>query len=200
MNNEMLCCVPIKILERLIPEGVTLYSLEAYTELMKHIVYVPRHQAENNSWYKQLVAYLAITNRNELMLRKRKGESETRLNDKVGCLGGHINENDVTITPSYLGANIACTAGYREYHEECWLYNGYTLQQVEPENFTPILFINKNEVAVDRYHLGIVLQITLEYRLAGENIIWHNPLKRTQYLFESWTDDVIKHYKQERLQ
>lgn len=196
MNDELVLAVRRDIVDWLIPSEFTLYSEEVWANLMCNIVQMPRSEAEYNFDYKHLVSYLAIRYRDKLLVRQRKGEWETRLSNKFGCLGGHMNDTDITLTPTYAGANTACAAANREYHEECCGYTNYDAK-MEVENWTPIGFINLNTDDVNKVHLGVVLETKIEYRLYGDGLHYIIPtITKSAPVYEQWALQVIQHYKE----
>lgn len=196
MNDEMVLAVRRDIVDWLVPSEFTLYSEEVWANLICNIVQMPRPEAEYNFNYKHLVSYLAILYRDRLLVRQREGERETRLSNKFGCLGGHMNDTDITITPTYVGANTACAAANREYHEECNGYSNYDAK-MEVENWTPIGFINLNSDDVNKVHLGVVLETKIEYKLHGNGLHYIIPaITKRAPVYEQWALQVIQHYKE----
>ncbi|HPZ90539.1 MAG TPA: NUDIX domain-containing protein [Bacillota bacterium] len=120
----------------------------------KNCRFMPRKQAEVNPAYKQLIPYVTVICRREILyLERTSAQSEARLHGKGSLgVGGHINPTD---QGRDLGATIA-NALTRELQEELWLS--------DPGNPWLAGLINDDSTSVGSVHLGLHYILHVEHK------------------------------------
>jgi predicted NUDIX family phosphoesterase len=117
----------------------------------EHTSFLPRHVAEQDPSYKQLIPYVILRHLDSqgrdlvFQYTRGKGQGEGRLHSKRSIgIGGHISADDVTeqsVHPYEDGLR-------RELEEEVIIESEYTSRRVG--------LINDDQTEVGRVHLGIV--------------------------------------------
>ncbi|NPV28308.1 MAG: hypothetical protein HPY58_01360 [Firmicutes bacterium] len=111
--------------------------------------FIPRHEAEKEPHYKQIITYLVLTHQNSVFLYQRiDASSEKRLLFKHSLgLGGHINPGPARSFKELIALNLN-----RELREEIFLKGSYS------HRFLGI--VNDEETGVGKCHLGLVFLVT----------------------------------------
>ncbi len=134
-------------------EGLVTDNLEGFFEqiLMDHL-FVPRRDAEYDFGLKQVIPYVIIRCRDNLLLLKRTSrQTEKRLHNKYSLgIGGHINPS----LPDNADPNIIIKGLYRELNEEIMLGDAGTL------TFKGV--INDESSSVSKVHLGLLYALEVE--------------------------------------
>lgn len=188
--EEKILVVPARTLfpEKPILGFCSMDSFDAYAALiMAHKQFIPRCDAEQDPFYKQIIPYLIFSYQDKYFLMQRKSTaSEQRLRNKYSLgIGGHIREEDITATDIIGWAR-------REFHEEVSYDGSYTI--------LPLGIINDETTEVGRVHTGFafLLQgdspaISVRSELKEGNLV---PLSLCQESFESletWTQLLLPH-------
>ena len=128
-------------------------------------------ELENNELFRQLVAYLFITNEDLVFIYRRMG-GERRLVGGYAFPGGHVEDIDQSekrIDPHGLW-QIILHAALREFAEEIGWDNLISNEDQQPLAFPemhlsqlarPVALINSSRTKVDRVHLGVVVHFPL---------------------------------------
>jgi len=129
-------------------------EIEAFLGAAANYTFLDRPQAEKDACYKQLIPYVTIICRGDVLaLERTTAQSEARLHGKLSLgVGGHIN-------PADEGRDLAETisqAMARELQEELWLKPAAA----------PLLagLINDDTNSVGSVHLGIHCILQVQYR------------------------------------
>jgi predicted NUDIX family phosphoesterase len=121
--------------------GVLEADLAPYLAIVAaHGEYRPRHEAEVDETWKQVIPYLVLRDRGRLFLMRRtRAGADARLHERWSLgVGGHVHPDDADPVAGLL----------REWREELdadWL----------PEP-TPVGLLNDDSTPVGRVHLGLV--------------------------------------------
>jgi predicted NUDIX family phosphoesterase len=141
-RNELILGLPReRIIARDGWRGVRPTDLAPYlAAIAKNGEYRPRHEAEVDETWKQVIPYLALRDRGRLFLMRRtRAGTDSRLHDRWSIgVGGHVHPDDVDPVAGLL----------REWREELdadWL----------PEPI-PLGLLNDDSTPVGRVHLGLV--------------------------------------------
>jgi predicted NUDIX family phosphoesterase len=150
--------------------------------------FLPRAEAEDDPTYKQLIPYIVLRHGGRLFHYTRAGGGEARLRARrsVG-IGGHISDADAA-----GGTDPYRTGMLREVAEEVAIRCGSVDQ--------PLGFINDDETAVGRVHLGVVHLFELETpdvtpredALAGAGFAPAGELWDEREEFETWSRFVLE--------
>lgn len=122
--------------------------------------FLPRREAEDDPSFKQLIPYLLVEHRGQVLhyIRgKTGGESRLASKGSIG-IGGHINDQDLSEGGRFDQAAYD-RAVRRELHEE--------LDIDTPYRHRPIAMLNDDSNEVGAVHLGIVHVIHLEAPRVG---------------------------------
>jgi predicted NUDIX family phosphoesterase len=154
----------------------------------------PRYEVETDPSFKQLIPYIVLKC-GDLLFHYRRGSSgtEKRLEAlrSVG-IGGHISEADAS-----GGENAYQTGMLRELTEEVDVGSGFTERCIG--------FINDDRTPVGSVHLGVVHIFELEApsarsredALADAGFAPWTELLREAEQFETWSQFVLEHFRQE---
>lgn len=150
------------------------YLFTWFLEMIKNNgAFLPRSEVENNEMFKQVVVYgvpQTKVNKNHFFYYTRRfsTQSEERLHNKIGFIGGHVNSEDFfSILPKKYEKNgsevpknstngfipvmeLIDTAMKREINEELVF---------KVETMYPIGLLNLYDTNVDRVHIGFVYSI-----------------------------------------
>ncbi len=154
----------VLVVERKVVEEVGMFqglNFEVDRYLRKLFVpgvlrFIPRSQAEADTGYKQLIAYVIMTYGGKYLSYvrgKRAGEARLVGNTSIG-IGGHINPADEMPLFNTDFREIYLTAVQREVSEEVYVEAKHT------DRIVALLNDDSNEVG--RVHLGIVHHWTLD--------------------------------------
>jgi predicted NUDIX family phosphoesterase len=134
-------------------EGLVTDNLEViFEQILKDHLFVPRRDAEYDFDLKQVIPYVIIRCRdNLLLLRRTSKQTEKRLHNKYSLgIGGHINPS----LPDNRDQNIIIKGLYRELNEEILLGDAGTL------TFKGV--INDESSSVSKVHLGLLYVLEVE--------------------------------------
>jgi predicted NUDIX family phosphoesterase len=155
-----------------------------------HAEFIPRHAAEHDPSFKQIIPYVAIRYGHDyLLLQRTTNQTEKRLHNKYSLgIGGHIN-------PSEAGADDPLMDGLRrELSEEVWVPEPYEL------TFQGIIHDESSDVS--SVHLGLFHVIDLQLRefeiREQDNMtgrwVRHDALDEFYDDMESWSQVVYTNY------
>ncbi|MDH7578770.1 MAG: hypothetical protein QHH75_13370 [Bacillota bacterium] len=153
---------------------------------------MPRHKAEEDSRYKQIITYSVLIHQNLAFLYQRiKASSEKRLMLKYSLgLGGHINPVSVKNFKKVVTLNLI-----RELSEEVFFEGPYSYRFIG--------IVNDEETEVGKYHLGFVflvlcsspkVEIKEKEKLTGDFIPVSRLISYQPYL-ETWSSLVLPEIK-----
>lgn len=160
IKEELLVCIPDKSLKvpfrGFIPFDKQVTFFEHLLDVIANeSVLIPRSEAENNPEYRQIVLYGVINeiiNKYEsaiYLAERTKKQTEGRLHNKIGFIGGHMCSADISDEPKSVVLTLD-TAMKRELSEEV---------DCEYTSLIPFGAIYTDETEVDTVHLGIVYKI-----------------------------------------
>jgi predicted NUDIX family phosphoesterase len=163
MYNEYIAVVPAKLINEIYPTPLSTVRATDIDTILKNTIYYPRQEAEINEQYKQLVAYIIVTYKNNFFLVQRASNcSEKKLCNKYSIgIGGHLRAEDIRKT--FL------EWGLREFHEEVSYLDNFDIEQYA--------IINDNSNEVGKLHLGITYLISL----TNNNITLQSELKAASF-------------------
>jgi predicted NUDIX family phosphoesterase len=153
----------------------------------RHLLYLPRDQAEQDPSFKQLIPYVVLRHGGEVFHYRRAGGGEKRLHTRRSIgLGGHICAADGTAPEGAYEAGMR-----RELREEVELPVGYSERLVG--------LINDDRTPVGQVHLGIVhvLDLTVprarsrEAALVAGGFAPLGELRRDALAFETWSQFLL---------
>lgn len=170
-------------------------------------VTMPRHDAEYNLQYRQLVVGAFIKSQDEIMLLKTNSDStENRITDKYTLIQGHVDfspEAYLMSQQEFLYENIR-----REFHEELNVDDKVferKLLSFEPE---PRFVICDNDDFVGMEHYGVIYQIDVATMQSIKDLITTGeaskhevvtlPLKGIEAYYDkmdSWTRMIVQRIK-----
>jgi predicted NUDIX family phosphoesterase len=137
--------------EYLFPEeswqGICTENVQRYLNIIAaKKEFLPRHLAEQDPRYKQIIPYLIFTHNAEIfVMQRRANASETRLQNKYTIgIGGHIRQEDIKSNDIFDWAN-------REFHEEVTYDDAMTIE--------PLGILNDDSNDVGKVHMGFVFLI-----------------------------------------
>ena len=187
MRDENVLCISTKLLKEqfgLIEEywACNYDALDSFP-----YSYVPRHQAETNASYKQIIPYVLVFDGDAKVLHYQRCGSEKRLSGLFSAgIGGHVNDQD-----SGVSVYEKIVAGLkREMKEELGL-------EVVEQQLQFLGMINEEKTEVGHCHLGVVFKVVLEdEQLSFESEIsrplWTESSKLDLSCFELWSALAIK--------
>ncbi|MBI3853409.1 MAG: phosphoesterase [Verrucomicrobia bacterium] len=191
--EERVLCFERKLLEELgVFQGISL-EVEKYLPVVtaaRHVTYLTRSHAEQDTRYKQLIPYVLLMCGDKLLrYRRGKGGQETRLHGlfSVG-IGGHISEED-----HELFSNNAYQEGMRrELMEE---------MAVDEVKETAVAVINDDSTEVGQVHFGVVhiMQVATENvagrrsGILGPEFIPLAEAAKDLSAYESWSRFCLEH-------
>lgn len=147
---EQVLVVDRKALEALLPgEGFIREGIEAVRAfILQNHFFLPREQAEYDSTVKQIIPYVLLRRGARFyLLRRLRGQTETRLHDKLSLgVGGHINPTEEA-DPLQAGL-------LRELEEEVSVEQMQSLRCVG--------LINETTGGVSDYHAALVYLLETE--------------------------------------
>jgi len=158
------------------------------SSLLEHAVFIERHLAEGNPYYRQLIPYVAVLRQGMVFTTRRlRKQSEQRLHDLLSCgVGGHINPCDDK------GLNVVLNAALREMHEEL------SLCPFPADELRHSGYIYDSSNAVSRDHLGCVYILnTTDNVLVKETDKMHgdfmhpSDLRANFHKLESWSQLIL---------
>ena len=167
-------------------------QIDRYLERIRERgLFIERRHAEQDSSFKQIIPYVVLMRRGEvLLLRRTKSQGESRLHDKLSIgVGGHINPID-------QGDDLLGQAMRRELEEE--------LALSAPPPLTPVGVLNDDSNPVGSVHFGLVVladaadvdvEIREKDRMTGSfvSIATVNELARdSNSNFETWSALLIE--------
>jgi predicted NUDIX family phosphoesterase len=173
MNEKVLC----------IPAHMSYEDIERFVDVES--LYISREEAETDDNYRQIIPYCIFFNNDSqrfLIYKRTKIGKETRLRDKYSIgVGGHVNPSDG------FGWEAVNNAMRREAQEELGVIPRKTLGDI---------YIELNETAVDRVHLGVASFCT---KWAGElkpsdeipEWRWHTIEELDKMPLESWSRYIL---------
>ncbi|MEW6745900.1 MAG: NUDIX domain-containing protein [Planctomycetota bacterium] len=123
--------------------------------------FIERRFAEQDSSFKQIIPYVVVTRRHEvLLLRRKKTQGEARLHDKLSIgIGGHINPEDGI-------EDVLRNGMLRELREELELSAEPPLEMMG--------VLNDDSNAVGAVHFGIVARVdasTIDLRIREQDLM-----------------------------
>ncbi len=197
-GDEIVLCVPAKDLYNAVGSwrGLRKDSPEIWRLLARKSIFRPRSGLESDFDYKQLVSYTMFVAGRRMFIMKRLGtQGEKRLHGLLSIgVGGHMNPVPEVPWPSRRRiADLKTIVGLnttREIREEVSLAGNPTIDMLG--------FLNDDDNAVGRVHLGIVSLVRLGSPLLAvrENDkmlgTWVELSKlHLQGKFESWSSLVL---------
>jgi len=189
---EEVLVVPAELVGRhLGGEGLLPVDRATLRLLMQGSHFTPRHSAEGNPLYRQLIPYVVVLNKGGevFAVTRLKAQSEERLHHKLSIgMGGHINPND-----GALGLELLWAAAWRELGEEVDIVDAGPLGELE---FCGL--INDLSTPVSRDHLGCLFLLRTSGavlvreggKMQGGFMPWEE-LKRRSEELESWSSQVL---------
>lgn len=166
--------------------GVKKVDFDAYLKLIQEKQeFMPRHEAETNFAYKQIIPYLIFQHQDRYFLMQRKGSaSEQRLAGKYSLgIGGHLRQEDME------GATLFDWAR-REFKEEI-NYSGNL-------EITPVGILNDDSNDVGKVHIGFVFllkgdsdAISIRSELQHGSLVTAQECKEKYDVMESWSQFVF---------
>lgn len=127
--------------------GILTENLQRYFNIIaSKKEFLPRHLAEHDVRYKQIIPYLIFTHGNEIFVMQRRSDAtESRLQSKYTIgIGGHIRQEDIRSNDIFDWAN-------REFHEEVSYQDAMTIE--------PLGILNDDSNEVGKVHIGFVFLI-----------------------------------------
>ncbi|MFO7575725.1 MAG: hypothetical protein R6W67_11280 [Bacteroidales bacterium] len=168
---------------------------DVLNRIVQHGLFRRRSNLEEDPFFKQIIPYAIISNRESFYLFKRtSGQTEKRLHNKLHLgVGGHMNP----------GASNEPDAEYlinelkRELFEEIKLLNGCFIEDIEF-----IGFINDDSISVSSVHLGLLYDIHVSTKdiVISETdkmtAVWIEKTDLVEYYgeMETWTKIAIDFY------
>lgn len=164
--------------------------------LLRDATFREKSAAETDPRFRQIIPYCVVTHDGRILTYKRSG-SEGRLSGLMSCgIGGHIEEDDhcESLHGHKPGLYAILCAAYREHWEEIGV-GPWAMSD-------PLALICCQEAEVDRVHLGVLFQSTLEefemerLRFSSEISdpaffdLW--TIRNSSMLLESWSELAIK--------
>jgi predicted NUDIX family phosphoesterase len=149
--------------------------------------FLPRHLAEEDPRYKQIIPYLIFKYTNELfVMQRRANASEKRLQSKYTIgIGGHIRQEDVKSNNIFDWAN-------REFHEEVSYNEAMTIE--------PLGIINDDSNDVGKVHIGFVFllhghtnAIAIRSELKSGIMMHIDTCMALLPEFETWSQIALRH-------
>ncbi len=149
--------------------------------------FIPRHQAENDPAYKQIIPYALMAFENTVLhyvRGKKAGEQRLVAKGSIG-IGGHMNETDESL---FAMDEQAYRAGVeREVNEE--------IKIDTPFEDRIVALLNDDSTDVGRVHMGIVHLFKLkepkvqkrEAMITGLSFLNREELMARRELLESWS-------------
>lgn len=160
--------------------------------------FMVRAEAEEDPAFKQLIPYIVLTCGDRILhYRRGSGSGETRLLKKRSLgIGGHMNDEDTSDTS--FDAAAYQRALLRELEEELHLPSSFHIDHIRP-----LALLNDDSNAVGAVHLGIVHECVLssedvsakEEAIAELGFLTHSELEERLEEFESWSQIVIREWK-----
>jgi predicted NUDIX family phosphoesterase len=168
-------------------QGLHRHNMQRYLNIIAaRKEFMPRHLAEQDFRYKQIIPYLIFTHNGEIFVMQRhENATEKRLQNKYTIgIGGHIRQEDIKGSDIFDWAN-------REFHEEVTYHDTMTIE--------PLGILNDDSNDVGKVHLGFVFLIHGH----SNNIGIRSELKSGQLLpletcitlqphFETWSQLVLQ--------
>ena len=162
--------------------GFKKIDFEKYEQLIKnHQTFIPRHEAETDFTYKQIIPYLIFKNEDRyFLMQRRKSASETRLANKYTLgIGGHLREEDMEGKSLFDWAR-------REFHEEI-NYSGSL-------DITPLGILNDDSDDVGKVHTGFVFllegdssDISIKSELKNGHLLTQEECEKHYSSMETWS-------------
>jgi len=154
--SEKILCFKSELLEQLGSfQGVSLETEEYLKEILHvdNAYFIDRVKAETDEKYKQIIPYVLLVYRNELLFTYKRSPQagEKRLHEQWSIgIGGHVNNGDINTS---LGIdNISLSSALRRELEE-------EVEFADPAWIgmpVPVALINDDKNAVGRVHFGVV--------------------------------------------
>ncbi len=199
--KEILICIERTRLDAIKSNFGFITDIEVLLNILadeNNFTLIERKEAEVNNNYKQLIAYVLLTNRNGEVLTYKRGSFSNAHSMIKGstCLGfgGHVQDidNSKLFTAGFGGV---FETAEREVSEE--------LKGVVPENLEIIGYINDDSSPEGVKHLGIVLkgkipdsfnirEVTTELSVNGVMFMTPQQLWEDFYKFEFWSHLIIR--------
>lgn len=163
---------------------------EAFGKLEKNVTFMPRHQAEYNPTYKQIIPYCFITKGEDIFATVRK-EGDPRLVGAISLgIGGHINPVDVDNETGLFTLGLK-----REMEEEVIIKDCTNTPDLVGYIYDPTNIVGQD-------HFGLVYKLILESNSSIEinekdtlegTFMTKDELKRrnNHYRAENWSKLII---------
>ncbi|HEV2917505.1 MAG TPA: hypothetical protein VGW78_07215 [Candidatus Babeliales bacterium] len=177
--------------EYLFPEepwqGLYTHNMQRYLNIIAaRKEFVPRHSAEQDFRYKQIIPYLIFTHNGEIfVMQRRENATEKRLQNKYTIgIGGHIRQEDIQSSDIFDWAN-------REFHEEVSYNDAMTIE--------PIGILNDDSNDVGKVHIGFVFlihghsnAIAIRSELKSGMLLPIDTCMAMHPQFETWSQIVLQ--------
>ena len=152
--------------------GLITGDYEDLNSIVRKGLFRKRSELEHDPSFKQIIPYAVISNEGSfLMFRRRSGQREKRLHDKLYLgSGGHMNP----IGPCKPDEHYPVNELLRELFEEVELKEGCSIEKTEF-----IGFINDDSIPVGRVHIGLLYIL----HLSGKDV----SIKETEKMSAAWT-------------
>lgn len=152
--------------------------------------FLERRHAERDSSFKQVIPYCLVTSEGKiLLLRRLKGQGESRLHDMLSIgVGGHINPED-------RDGDVLRGGTMRELREELEIDGEFRID--------PVGILNDDSTEVGSVHFGLVQKVTVsrgavrvrERKLMEGSFVIPGELRdlaREDGAFETWSRFLIQ--------
>ncbi len=193
--SENVLVVQNELLQSLFPNKfkhiITNKKEQIINAIINNHLFMPRHKAEYNPEFRQVIPYVIIRNHNNYLLLKRTSkQTEKRLHNKYSLgIGGHINPDS-----SIPQDNIVINGLYKELNEEIQLKGPYQL------NFKGVII--DESTSVSKVHLGLLYIFDVkspEYKILEDDKMsgqWVSREKLNNYYdnLETWSQIVYDYH------
>jgi predicted NUDIX family phosphoesterase len=158
--EESVLAIPANELWSLITykeQGLIRGNRKTLKQIIQKGLFHKRGELENDPYFKQIIPYAVISNKDSFYLFKRtSGQTEKRLHNKYSLgVGGHMNP----VTSEEPDEQYLLSELKRELFEEIRLLNSCSIEAVEF-----IGFINDDTIPVGRVHIGLLYHIHVSNR------------------------------------